>query len=250
LHFGSRPCLSPPQQNGSSPASPNLNAPPPSTATSPRWPPPADACGSPQPICTLASLTWRIVLALVVATIGRQIIVNSFHIYIGHTFAAWSTTNGPFRPSSMGAILYYITQTLWFVLPFAAVRYGVRDRFVQLTFAVAVGTTVAFFFIPFASLLCIAVIVALAAAAIASAAWRKPLAVLFCTVATAFLAIPAVSAIDARILNYHFGGSAGRFFVHYGLMVAFRSSLLAVAIVCSILHARLVRPRLAGVANA
>src|ERR1019366_375463 len=45
---------------------------------------------------TLVSFTWRIVLALVVATIGRQLIENLFHIYIWHTFAAWRTTNGSF----------------------------------------------------------------------------------------------------------------------------------------------------------
>ena len=199
---------------------------------------------------TLVSFTWRIVLALVVATIGRQLIENLFHIYIWHTFAAWRTTNGSFLLSSMGPILACIMQTLWFVLPFAAVRYGVRDRFVQLTFAVAVGTTVALFFVPFASLLCAAAILALAAVAFASSTWRKPLAILLCTVTTAFLAIPIVNAVDTLIISYHPAGSTGHLFAHYGPMLAFRSSLLAVAFVCSRLHARLLRPTPVGGSHA
>jgi hypothetical protein len=191
---------------------------------------------------TLFSLTWRVVLALVVATAGRQIIDNSFHIYIWHAFAAWRTTSNPFLLSS-GPILYYIMDTLWFVLPFAAVRYGVRDRFVQLTFAVAVWITVAFFFfIPWASLLCAAATLALAAIAIISPNWRKPLAILLCTVTTAFLASPAVRAVDILIISYHPAGSTRHIFAHYGPMLAFRSSLLAVAFACSRLHRWLLEP--------
>jgi len=189
---------------------------------------------------TLFSLTRRILLALVVATIARQIIVNSFHIPLRHILAAWGTTNGPFLFSFMGQILAFITDTLWFVLPFAAARYGVRDRFVQFTFAVSVGATVAFLFIPFASLLCAIATLALAAIAAISPTWRKPLIVLFSAVATAFLAIPAVNATDALILSCHPAGSAGSVLTHYGPMLAFRSSLLAVAIVCSRLHRRLL----------
>jgi hypothetical protein len=193
---------------------------------------------------TLFSLTWRILLALVVATISRQIIVNSSHIYISHTIAAWYTSNNPLH--SMGGVLYCMMTTFWFVLPFAAVRYGMRDRFVQLTFAVAVGTTLAFFVVAWASLLCVAATIALAAVVFTSSPWRKPLAVLLCTVAALFLTIPPVNAVDTVIFSYDPAGSVGRTFHHYGPMVAFRGSLLVVAFVCSRMHTRLLSPRFPG----
>ena len=119
---------------------------------------------------TLLALTWRIVLALFVADIGRQLIFDLFHLYIGHTPAAWRNATGSWLDllNSSGPLLACIMSTLWFALPFAAVRYGVRDRFVQLTFAIAVGTTVAFLAIPFASLLVASATLALAAAAFLS----------------------------------------------------------------------------------
>src|ERR1039457_7485295 len=43
---------------------------------------------------TLVSFTWRIVLALFVADIGRQMIFDLFHLYIGHTPAAWRNATG------------------------------------------------------------------------------------------------------------------------------------------------------------
>jgi hypothetical protein len=194
---------------------------------------------------TLLSLTWRIVLALVVATVGRQIIVNSFHTYTTHTDVAWRTTHAPFLPDHMGPLLYSIVSTLLFVLPFAAVRYGLRDRFVQLSFAVAVGTTVAFF-IPFASLTCAIATLAISAATLFSSTWRKPLEVLLWTGAAGLLAEAAVGAVDTVILSHHPAESTRHFFAHYGAMLIFRSSLLAVAFVCSRLHHRLLRPNSGG----
>src|ERR1035441_5439486 len=96
---------------------------------------------------TLFSLTWRIVLALFVADIGRQFIFELFHLYTSHTPATWRTSNAPHLLNSAGPLLACVMTTLWFVLPFAAVRYGVRDRFVRLTLAIALGTTVAFLFL-------------------------------------------------------------------------------------------------------
>jgi len=194
---------------------------------------------------TLFSLTWRILLALVAATIGRQILVNSLHIHIWHTLATWDTS-GQFLLNSMGPLLFCIMETLWFVLPFAAVRYGVRDRFVQLTFAVAVGTTIAFFFIPFASLTCAIAALALAAVAAISPNWRKPLSVLLCTGAFGWLAQVAVNAVDTAIISCHPDWWTSHFFRHYGGMMIYRSSLLAVAFVCARIHGLLLVTSPAG----
>ncbi len=195
-------------------------------------------------IRSLGTFTWRIVLALVVAMAGRQIFVNSFHDYMAHTPAAWRDTTGYWLDllNYSGPLLAFITSTLWFVLPFAAVRYGRRDRFVRLTFAVAIGSTLAFLCIPGASLLCAAATLALAAVAFASPIWRKPLAVLLWTGAVAFLAMFTVGSINTLIILYHHDWWYSHFYRHYGAMLIFRSSLLALAYFCARMHRWLLQP--------
>lgn len=190
---------------------------------------------------TLLALTWRIVLALFVADIGRQLIFDLFHLYIGHTPAAWRNATGSWLDllNSSGPLLACIMSTLWFALPFAAVRYGVRDRFVQLTFAIAVGTTVAFLAIPFASLLVASATLALAAAAFLSRAWRKPLEVLLWTGAAGVLAIAVASVLRFRfpqLLSAHGHGPLAA--NAYALL--FQTGLLVLAFVCSRLHTLLL----------
>jgi len=189
---------------------------------------------------TLFALTWRFMLALVAATVVAQICGNSFHLYLTHTSAAWRTTNGPFLLNSMGPLLAYITHPLWFVLPFAAVMYGTRDRFVQLTFAVTVGATVAFLFVPFASLACSIATLAIAVSALFSSTWRRPLTALLLTGAASFLAIAAVNAIGATLLSHHPDWRTSHFFTHYGAMMIFRSSLLLLAFACARVHSMLM----------
>jgi hypothetical protein len=182
---------------------------------------------------TLLSLTWRIVLALFVANVGRELMFNLANLYFHVTPPTWRTTSAPHVLNSAGPLLACVMSTLWFALPFAAVRYGVRDRFVRLTFAVALGTTVAFLFIPWASLLCAAATVTLAAVALFSAIWRKPMEVLAWTGAAGILAIGAENA--AR-LSFHPQGSMGHLLANNWRMFAFQATLLIVAIVCSRVH--------------
>jgi hypothetical protein len=192
---------------------------------------------------TLFSLTWRIPVALLGAVVCRELIFDLFHLYMHYTPASWRTTLSPPFLNSMGPLLACIMSTLWFALPFAAVRYGVRDRFVQLTFAVAIGTTVAFLFIPWASLFCAAATLALAGAALISTSWRKPLEVLIWSGAAGLLTI---AAVDAVRINYHPAGHAGRIIVRYGVIMAFQASLLVLAVVCSRLHRLLLRQQPSG----
>jgi hypothetical protein len=99
---------------------------------------------------TLLSLTWRIVVELFVADIARQFVFDLFHLYTRNTPTVWRTATGSFVDllNLFGPLLACIMSTLWFALPFAAVRYGHRDRFVRLTAVVTVGTTIAFLAIP------------------------------------------------------------------------------------------------------
>jgi hypothetical protein len=187
---------------------------------------------------TLFTFTWRIMLALFVADIGRELMFNLANIYFHATPPTWRTTDGPYLLDHMGPLLACIMSTLWFALPFAAVRYGLRDRFVQLTFAVAVGTTVAFLFIPFASLACAIAVLALAAAALASKTWRKPIAVLLWTGAAGLLMVAVSTVIRIQV---------PRAFPHGHTLLArnapallFQTGLLTLAFVCARLHALLL----------
>jgi hypothetical protein len=189
---------------------------------------------------TLVSLTWRIVLALFVADIGREMIFDLFHLYIGHTPSAWRSATGswPDLLNSSGPLLACIMSTLWFALPFAAVRYGLRDRFVRLTAAVTLGTTLAFLCIPWASLACAAATLALAAAALLSRTWRKPFEVLIWTGAVGLLMIVASNAGRLRVPLLFAHGH--RVLVGNGFALLFQTSLLILAFVCSRLHGLLL----------
>jgi hypothetical protein len=195
---------------------------------------------------TLFSFTWRIVLALFVADIGRQTIFDVFHLYIRHTPAAWRHATGSWIDllNSSGPLLACIMSTLWFVLPFAVVRYGRRDRFVQLTFAVAIGTTLAFLAIPFASLACAVATLALAAAALLSRTWRKPFEVLLWTGAAGLAMIAAANAVRLRF-DFLFA-HGHRVLIGNGFALLFQTSLLVLAIVCARMHTLLLEPAVAS----
>ncbi|HEX9198710.1 MAG TPA: hypothetical protein VF865_04070 [Acidobacteriaceae bacterium] len=189
---------------------------------------------------TLVSLTWRIVLALFLADIARELMFNLANLYFQVTPPTWRTTNGPYLLNQMGPLLACIMSTLWFVLPFAAVLYGVRDRFVRLTFVVALGTTVAFLFIPWASLVCAAATLTLAAAALISKTWRKPLEILLWSGAAGLLMIAVSTEGRTRIplLLAH-----GHTLLARGANeLLFGASLLVLAFVCARLHGLLLRP--------
>jgi hypothetical protein len=186
----------------------------------------------------LFALAWRIVLALFVAEIGRELIFNLAHVYFHMTPPTWRTTHAPRLLNQMGPLLACVMSTLWFVLPFAAVRYGLRDRFVQIAFAAALGTTVVFLFIPWASLLVAAATLILAATALISKNWRRPLEVLAWTAAAGLLTI---AAADALRLHVHPLGHIEQAVARYVEMLAFQASLLVVAIVCSRLHRLFLR---------
>jgi hypothetical protein len=190
---------------------------------------------------TLVSLTWRIVLGLFVADIGRQMIFDLFHLYIGHTPAAWRNATGSWLDllNSSGPLLACIMSTLWFALPFAAVRYGVRDRFVQLTFAVAAGTTVAFLAIPFASLACAVATLVLAGAALLSSTWRKPLEVLLWTGAVGLCMIAGANAVRLR---FDFLANGHRVLAGNTFALLFQTGLLGLAFVCVRMHKLLLEP--------
>jgi len=195
---------------------------------------------------TLVSLTWRVVLALFVADVARQFLFDLFHLYLRHTPAVWRAETGSFVDllNSCGPLLACIMSTLWFALPFAAVRYGHRDPFVRLTAVVAVGTTIAFLAIPWISLIAATAMLALAWSAFLSNRWRKPFEVLAGTGAAGLLSVAAFTVLSRQFLSQHpaiFRSLGNHPLALYALVFSFQGSLLLVAIVCSRLH-RLLLP--------
>ena len=182
---------------------------------------------------TLLALGWRIPVALFAAVVCREVVFNLANLYFHVTPATWRSTGAPHLLGSMGPLLACVMSTLWFALPFAAILYGVRDRFVQLTFAVALGTTVAFLFIPWASVVCAAATLTIAVSALLSSTWRKPAEVLTWTAAAGILTLAAATSLR---LTVHPQAGIERILINYGEMLAFQASLLAVAIVCFRLH--------------
>ena len=184
---------------------------------------------------TLFALTWRIVLALFVADDRppARSSISSISICSSRP-PSWRTTARPITCSTRPDRCWPAScRRCGSRCPSPPSATAVRDRFVQLTFAVAVGTTVAFLFIPWASLLCAAATLALAIAALTSKTWRKPLEVLLWSGAIGFLVIAAVDAIR---INVRPAGQAGQMIARYGFMLTFQASLLALAFVCSRTH--------------
>lgn len=194
---------------------------------------------------TLFSLTWRMLLALVIAVACRQTIFDLFHVYIQHTPAIWRANTGSFLNllNASGPLLACIMSTLWFALPFAAIRYGHHDPFVRLTFVLTIGTTIAFLAIPWISLLDAVVTLIIAFAALLSRAWRKPFEVLAWTGGVGILTLATFTvgarqflaqhqAISLRLASHPLAASL--------FALAFQGSLLLIAIVCSRLHTLLL----------
>jgi hypothetical protein len=196
---------------------------------------------------TLFSLTWRIVLALFVADVGRQIAFDTFHLYLRHTPAAWRANTGSFVDvlNYSGPLLACIMSTLWFALFFALVRYGRRDAFVRLTALVTAGAFVAFLAIPWFSLVAAVATLVLALGAFLSSRWRKPFEVLAWTGAAGLLALAAFTILSRQFVLQH--PASVRILSSHplaldALVFSFQGSLLLVAIVCSRLHKLLLEP--------
>jgi hypothetical protein len=185
------------------------------------------------------SLTWRIVLALFAAALCREFVFDAFHVYLRYAPTAWRTGSGPYLTllSSSGPLLAMVMSTLWFALPYAIVLYGLRDRFVRLTSAFCVGVTIAFLFIPGASLLFAASTLLLAAGVLISRRWRKPFEVLAGTTAVSLLTFAAAGGLRSVL---HPQPGIERILVNYVEILAFQATLLVIAITCSSLHRRLL----------
>jgi hypothetical protein len=148
-----------------------------------------------------------------------------------------------------GPLLVSIMIPLRFVFPYAAVRYGLRDRFVQLAGATFLTINLVLVYPPVLSpLVAITVLLGFAAALILPP-WRMPIIALSATLAGGIAAIAGLFGmvalgsaylVEPHILSKSEVPSGTVSFV----------ALFVPAVVCSWLHRRLLCSRLAGGAHA
>ncbi len=178
---------------------------------------------------TLAILSWRIVVAVVVATSLYQLLGNTlFHAHMRHA------PPGPHLPILL--IFWFEPSFPWFVLPFAVMLYGLRDRFVHLTAIAALGTTIAFLFLPRFSFAGVVITLALIALALLFSGWWKPATVLAATVAFAFWCGSAAGHLSMFLRSHDYIPAYGHGIAGLEPMLAFRGSMLASAYLCARLH--------------
>ena len=178
---------------------------------------------------TLAILSWRIIVAVVVAMSLYQLLGNTlFHAHMRHA------PPGPHLP--MLLIFWFEPSFPWFVLPFAVMLYGLRDRFVHLTAIAALGTTIAFLFLPRFSFAGVVITLALIALALLFSGWWKPTTVLATTVAFAFWCGIAASHLSMFLRSHDYIPAYGHGIAGLEPMLAARGSMLASAYLCARLH--------------
>jgi hypothetical protein len=77
---------------------------------------------------TLIALTWRTPVAFVVGCASLTALYRLWVFYFRHIPFAWRETAHPYIHQAV----FYLTVQLWFLIPFAVVRYGSRDRLVRV----------------------------------------------------------------------------------------------------------------------
>ncbi len=194
---------------------------------------------------TLLALTWRAPAAFLVALACVRIMCRVYPMWVQHAVrhlpAQWqgSMFYGQLAVAS-GPLLNAIAMCLWFALPFAWMRFGLRDRLTTFACVMFFSTLGALSFrvwlIDVSSILTALAILA----ALLSSRWRRPFAVLALTSATAIAAI--VSCFRLLAMSQHqpfitFSPTKG---VGW-LVTAF--ALAIAAFVCSRAHRRLLPAR-------
>jgi hypothetical protein len=123
---------------------------------------------------TLLSLTWRPLAAFLAgAGVSATILYAELPTWIGHIFLLIGHPH-------IWPPLDQVRSELWFLVPFAAVRYGIRDRVVQLALALLLATSGPFYlgfwfdFDPI-PITCIACGLLVAACLAISSPWRAAL---------------------------------------------------------------------------
>lgn len=140
-------------------------------------------------------------------------------------------------------LLAALTIPLWFALPYAAARYGPRDRFVQLTGGLAFSAILVSADPPALTPLFAVAAASVLIPALILPAWRGPLLVLLATLASGIAALScAFSAVTLAEFYLQEQIHPGRF--HHAFQLPSKTialvALFVPAIVCSLIHRRLL----------
>jgi hypothetical protein len=183
-------------------------------------------------IRTLIRLGWRTPVAFACGIAAFRLLASLIEFWLKHMPGAWRDHLGPLLVS-VGPALAVATATLWVGVPYLMVRYGVRDRMVQLAFVLLVLDTVAFLYIPWLSLACAAAAAIVPVASLCSRTWRKAAIVLVPSVvagaATFACAAGAVALATQYVLQH----------IHPGRLI-YHSPVLGIAMNAALLSAMLV----------
>jgi uncharacterized protein (TIGR03435 family) len=191
----------------------------------------------------LGSLAWRVPVAWVGAyAVGAVLIA----LMMTHD-PLW--LNADFRhvnPSGTIAMSAFMVvsvpgMALWFVAPYAALRFGLRDRVSQLALVLFTVTTLTLLLGKYSAALIVgaAMLVALVVAALFRRDWRKPVVALSLAVGCSLAGVAAAMTVTERALDYHPDWSYNMhwFAVHLALTIAF----VILAAVSSAMHSLLYR---------
>ena len=190
---------------------------------------------------TIISLGWRTPVAFLAGYATCQIMTSGIEFWILHTSFAWRTAMriGPY--AAMGPLVTTVPLALWFMLSYGLIRYGWRDKFVQIAGAGALLTSVAFLDPRLLSPIPVIAVAAVTITLLAIPVWRRAVVVLLSSVAAGSLAALAISFAIAMATMYLSEQ------LHPGRLIPNQHPsdlvvLLAFAIVCSSLHRRLLPP--------
>jgi len=184
---------------------------------------------------TLFTLGWRAPVAFLAGFAGFAIFMSFLTFWMLHTPSAWRDASRTFVVT--GPMTAIMTVPLWFALPYSAVLYGLRDRFVRLACVLFLTSTTVLFYPPALSPYFAAAAVLAVVAAMLLRTWRMPMIVLAITVVAGMTALVVSFNLLSKIYHPYVrdpGAFHLRGWIIIRLTVAF--ALWIAAMVCSHLH--------------
>ncbi len=191
----------------------------------------------------LCSLAWRVPVAWLGAYAFGGSVIALMMTHDPLFLSADFKNINPSGPIARPALLVLATpgMVLWFIAPYAALRFGLRDRFSQLAVALFTLTTLTLLFGRYSAVLVTgaALLVTAIIAALIVRVWRKPIIALGLTVGVALGGLVGILNITERLIDYHPDWSYNQhwFVVRLALTISF--AILAAT--CSLMHSLLQR---------
>lgn len=136
----------------------------------------------------LLSLCWRRAIAFVAGVYAAQFSITAFRALV-FGIRAVHRPRGHWEPLLFSFTVF--TTLLWTAAAYAAVRYGLRDKFAQLAlgFCILITMAILYWWIPIATVTCIALASSIFVASIWSAQRRRALVALVVALAFGFVGV-------------------------------------------------------------